>query len=605
MGKLALTVELQEGETAFSFMSRLAAHNGLEAQIFSNDMGVAFKSVIDADYATLEHVSAISGTEIDKLLAYTPRYHGKRLHEYRGYSFHAKGIKLSTVKGCPVCLADDLKDGAESMYLRGHWMPLHATICPIHQHPLVPLWGDTSPVHRYDTLPYFQKIISRIRNGSLEQQKRAPTPFEFWFLGRLSNTEASDWLNNFDLYAACRFCDLLGRVTLRKEMPYRQLVAPENLWRRCDAGFHIANQGEEAIQASFMKLQSDDDAPRKGFRKTFGDLYDRLSFDLTGDEYRPFRELLRSHIVQTWPLGPGDDLMGEPITKRSVHSVLTAAQETGIDTRRMRKLLSEHGIVAPIGEGKPDSWELFDAHKAKDFLASLDHHVSAIGLQKALNISRSQFELLRSDGWFPPDLQGPDHKPLWNLIEARRRLEMLMNGALPVSGTGQFWETVSKAAQRLKTRPAAILNLIETKSISRIGKLGDTPGYAGIVVDITELRLHFEPDEMPGINIEAFAKTVGLRPIQAGRLVRNNFTASTKTVNPVTKLQQQVLSPEDIANFHNTYITLKGLSVELQRSWQSLIPDIEGHGIKAFSPDGVDYGPLFLRDEITTLINRS
>ncbi|MCZ4354350.1 hypothetical protein O4H61_17675 [Roseovarius aestuarii] len=388
-------------------------------------------------------------------------------------------------------------------------------------------------------------------------------------------------------------------------MPYRQIVAPENLWRRCDAGFHIANQGKEAIQASFMKLQSDDDAPRKGFRKTFGDLYDRLSFDLTGDEYRPFRELLRSHIVQTWPLGPGDDSMGEPITKRLVHSVLTAAQETGIDTRRMRKLLSEQGIVAPVGEGKPDSWELFEAHKAKDFLASLDHHVSAIGLQKALNISRSQFELLRSDGWFPPDLQGPDHKPLWNLIEARRRLEMLMNRALPVSGTGQYWETVSKAAQRLKTRPAAILNLIETKSISRIGKLGDTPGYAGIVVDITEIRLHFEPDEMPGINIEAFAKTVGLRPIQAGRLVRNNFTASTKTTNPVTKLQQQVLSPEDIANFHNTYITLKGLSVELQRSWQSLIPDIEGRGIKPFSPDGVDYGPLFLRDEITTLINRS
>ncbi len=367
-------------------------------------------------------------------------------------------------------------------------MPLHATICPIHRIPLVPLWGDTSPVHRYDTLPYFQNLIPRLKSGSFGQHPRKLTSFDLWFLGRLNNDETSDWLNKFDLYAACVFCDLLGRVTLRKKMPYRQLVAPENLWRRCDAGFSIANQGKEVIQASLMKLQSDNDAPRKGYRKTFGELYDRLSFGLTGDEYRPFRDLLRSHIVQTWPLGPGDDLMGEPITERKVHSVLTAAQEVGIDIRRMRKLLSENGVVAPVGQGNLDSWELFDAHEAKDFLATLNHHVSAKEIQTALNISRSQFELLRADGWFPPDLKGPDHKPLWNLIEARRQLETLINGALPVSGTGQSWETIAKAAQRLKTRPAEILNLIEAKSISRIGKLGDTAGYAGIVVDIRELE---------------------------------------------------------------------------------------------------------------------
>ena len=40
-------------------------------------------------------------------------------------------------------------------------------------------------------------------------------------------------------------------------------------------------------------------------KRKFGDLYDRLARDLTSEDYAPFRDLVRSHIAESWPMGPG------------------------------------------------------------------------------------------------------------------------------------------------------------------------------------------------------------------------------------------------------------------------------------------------------------
>ncbi len=84
-----------------------------------------------------------------------------------------------------------------------------------------------------------------------------------------------------------------------------------------------------------------------------------------------FRRILRDHLVETSPLGPGDELMGEPVTVRRLHSVRTAGQATGIDQRRMRRMLAEAGIVADAAEGTCDGWETFDAAAAQPILDDL------------------------------------------------------------------------------------------------------------------------------------------------------------------------------------------------------------------------------------------
>ena len=69
--------------------------------------------------------------------------------------------------------------------------------------------------------------------------------------------------------------------------------------------------------------------------------------------------------------------MGEPVLERRMHSVLTAARELGVDSRRLRKILAAKGVVRPADDGNPDAWELFDARTAEPVLAGLGDLVSA------------------------------------------------------------------------------------------------------------------------------------------------------------------------------------------------------------------------------------
>jgi hypothetical protein len=64
-------------------------------------------------------------------------------------------------------------------------------------------------------------------------------------------------------------------------------------------GFHFATRGEDAIRGILVELQQKIGLPSDWPKKKFGDRYDRLAHDLLSDNYRPFRTLLRDHIVAT------------------------------------------------------------------------------------------------------------------------------------------------------------------------------------------------------------------------------------------------------------------------------------------------------------------
>lgn len=91
-------------------------------------------------------------------------------------------------------------------------------------------------------------------------------------------------------------------------------------------------------------------SPNDGANARFGSLPDRLSRDLTGVEFEPYRSILGAHMRQAWLLGPGDQVLGVPFTKPVLHSAPSALNETGMGTVRRRKTLAKAGLlVRPVG----------------------------------------------------------------------------------------------------------------------------------------------------------------------------------------------------------------------------------------------------------------
>ncbi|PHP28645.1 TniQ family protein [Limimaricola cinnabarinus] len=594
MALLPLTVPLGEREPAFSFMSRLANRNGLSAVTFGADFELPFSDVIQGDELACRRLAELGGVAPAALLEWTPVHLGEREHSFRRELFHAKSIKPVGIRGCPACLREDLvKDSSLWMpHLRADWLLRPLRICERHEVPLVALWAEPALTQRFDFTARLTEIRASLEQGHLDCEPREASAFEAYVLDRLHGRPSGGWFDAIDLQVVCTFAELLGRAAVRLETEGRGRVHPEDLWAVVQTGFELSAKGPDQVRAALTRLQTRLGTPRQGPKGVFGDLYGRFAHELPSSSYDIFREILRNHILTTWPVGPGDNVMGEPVLERRHHSVRTAAEEYGVDDRRLRKLLRAKGILAHASGD--DEWEVFDAKAAKPILESLDRMVSAIELQQMMNISRGHFESLRADGRFPPAITATDAKPLWQATDARRFVNELLRGALTVDAKMHGWRTLQEACHQLRVRPSEIINLIEKGELRRIGRYSQATGYASILVDRKELesKLHF--GDAPGLTLEVFAKSVGLKPRQATRLVATGHIRVTKAPNPKRKTVQSYIADSDLQDFHSTFAPLRGLSLETGWSWQKLLSPAFGLQQLRFSDGETEHENLFL-----------
>lgn len=597
MTTLGKTVALGSRETAWSYLGRLAALYDVPVLEFGLELGLPFSKVIAGDHQTIETLATLAGADFPLLQAWTPSATAPRTHILNGHSYHAKGLKQTTIRGCPVCLREDAQGNPKrpwnAMFIRGHWLARPNSVCLAHAHPLIPLWKDSAVQSRYSTMSKLSALSDQIISGALDVPLREPRGFDRWFEQRLAGGAGNGWLDGFSLFPAAHFCELLGRAVLSYKIPKSQKLHAEHAWWSFDAGYVFASKGEAAVRSALSELQQLIPGENLGPKGKFGDLYDRLANDLLSEEYWPFRKLLRDHIAETWPLGPGDDLMGEPVRKRRLHSVTSAAREVGMDSRRMRKLLSEAGFVRPTGSDQTDPWDLIEADEIAPFLEGLRHFVSAADLQKMLNLSRSQFDLLRRDGYLQPALDGPDHKPLWDIRAVRLFFDDLMANGVLVYPQHPDWFHIAAAAQRLKVRPGEILGLAVGKAPDWLGKLAGKDGYEAFAVNILAVGKLLHRGPVAGMSVEAFAKSFGLKPRAAMILVRGGHVPSVMERNPKTGQHQPLLTPASITAFQKSFVPLRTLARQLGRSWQAVLRDLEAANVAPFLPEGHDIGSVY------------
>ena len=71
-----------------------------------------------------------------------------------------------------------------------------------------------------------------------------------------------------------------------------------------------------------------------------------------GDDsaFEPLADVLRRHIIETMPFGPGDVVLGQDVTKRRLHSARTVAPELGLSIVTAHKRLHPHRRRAGRGQ---------------------------------------------------------------------------------------------------------------------------------------------------------------------------------------------------------------------------------------------------------------
>ncbi|MCR9110626.1 MAG: TniQ family protein [Rhodobacteraceae bacterium] len=596
-----LRTNLRDREPAFALMSRLAAIGGTSAVDFGSDIGVPFGKVLKGSTPALQRLVALTGCQPDAFHVWTPTLVGTAKRSVNGHLFPIRPMLTPVVRGCPNCLLEDI-NGSElaphrAMTYRTHWLIQHMGVCLKHEQELVPLWKEVAPAKRYDTAEQFRVMSKDVADGVLKSEEREASDFEIWFDHRLARqSQTPTWLDDHPLHAAAVFCRLLGAALLRLHGVSPSHVPASSQWGCYEMGFEVARDGAEAIRDALHELNRLAE-PRLGPKGVFPILYDRLSREHLHDpDFEPYRVLLRQHLMETWPLAVGDDLLGEPVTQRKLHSVQSAAEETGVDRRRLRKLLEAAGM---IDADLPDAWAVFDAGEGTDILKSLVTYLSAKEFAAANHICRSQFDLLVEDGILRPAISDVSTKHVWNPLDGRELITELLTGSISIQQAQHGWETIAKSAQRLKLRPAEIIMAIRDGRLQHVARNVQFRGYQSVHVYHDEVAQVLAQDLPSAMSLEMFSKTVGLRnPAYMTRLVKDGHVATIEMRNPRTKALQRYIGPAEAAAFHDRFVTLRILSRIRGESWQSLSSKLRDAGVAPFKLGDTDYGNIFLKNDV-------
>ncbi len=256
---------------------------------------------------------------------------------------------------------------------------------------------------------------------------------------------------------------------------------------------------------------------------------------------------------------------------------------------------------------RPSSRRLFDAQKYAELLAEIPTLVGPKAMREAMGATLSELSALEDENHLIPRTRIAKVKNPWRISDGTTFVAEILIRAILVEDDNNSWENLLLARRRSEVGLSNLIQAIRAGQIS-VGQRTGVSGFHGIVVHNSEVDLlassRLEPQKTneippPGeISAAEFGRTVGLR--DHGRfiaLVEAGHTPGFQCIHPSTKRIQYRLSANDISSFHLRLVTLTTLIEETGYHRNTLKSLLAATRVNRFSPEGQDFGPVYLREE--------
>jgi hypothetical protein len=497
------------------------------------------------------------------------------MYKIRGQALNKGATLLTYIRLCPRCAAEDIKTSGRRPGLavqnRVAWQIASIRTCPVHNVALVNL-GVVSKTNEIHDFAGFIETNEEILTN-LDEVERQPSALELYLHGRLDGAStALPFLDSLDFHAAAKLCEMIGAVVIGgRDVKVKAFSDDE--WRKAGgAGFAIVKDGEPAIRTFLSDLQASFDYKRaatEGPQAVFGAFYKWLAFSAKDEPFAAVLDIVRRHVIETTPMGPGDELFGQPVERRILHSIYTASREFQAHPKRLRKILAAKGLLPADHAGKADNHVLFDAEAAQALYDS--GAVDGLSLKELETYSgagRVQAKLLADSGFLKPVFGRGDISDASGALAFARKdvdnfLAQLLNGAQPVADLGEGQFDIPAAAKRANCSAAEIIRLILARKLAWVGRLTTREKYMAILVDVDEVKT--ETRNLPpldGLTARQAEKTLHYASPVVRALIDHNILATEDRVNPVNRCPVKIIKIEEIDRFRATYVSLVELAAE-------------------------------------------
>lgn len=424
MGRLVPDVPYDPAETLHSWVARLAAvHTGLGTDRILADLGVCRDDLARGGGDAIARLAEATGAREDQLRAGAIVV---RLRDvlFRGADFAKASLSPRVDRVCPACLAED--GGRANLRHRLIWCVRPVRWCLRHG----------TPLHATSGGPSID--IREVEIGSaLPSAMPDPPAYATWVADRLRGAvEPSGWLEAQTMEQVLTASGMLGAVLLHGHGVRATSLDDEQREAATDRGFASLLDSPEGVDAALddIRAASHARAAQAGPLAMYGGLYDWLDRRANHLDPGPIRSLLRNHIVRHSALAAGEIVLGEAVDRRLSHTIGSLSAVTGIERRRLGRLLVLLGHVPAELSDVEAGRIVFPAVQLEQFCADLSDAVLLHDVPDYLLASRYQVQAMYAVGILKTVVPVEERGEVRNVAFARRHLDDVLDRieALPV-----------------------------------------------------------------------------------------------------------------------------------------------------------------------------
>ena len=106
-------------------------------------------------------------------------------------------------------------------------------------------------------------------------------------------------------------------------------------------------------------------------------LYQWLNRSAMDAQYSRLKDLICDYIIETFPIGSGETVLGQVVKQRRVHSLTTFANDCRASTKRSREALIAAGLLRDAtGASDSNVSQVFNARASKPVLDKLNDGIT-------------------------------------------------------------------------------------------------------------------------------------------------------------------------------------------------------------------------------------
>lgn len=586
MAQLSLTVDIGDRETPTSFASRLAARNFVSARVFCADMGLRFQAIVDGRPDEIQRLADLAGADGETLIAHSFVRQANRDSIYRGQTIAKLISRRGRVYTCPACLADDIRlsdlPASCAPYGRSEWNVAPVLTCARHDMALIDMVGALGPQDLHDFSRNIVGHLPDIDRTADHAVRRPPSEFERYLLARFDGLSQSPWLDGLQFQAATRAVEIVGAVAAFGKRVDLDCLNDDDRRRAGAEGFAVLKDGVAGLDR-FMTALKAEHVPKAagsahGPQAVYGKLYMSFAQGLSGPAYDPIREAMKTHILNHFPLGPEDELFGEPVAHRRFHSIRTASVAFGMHPKRLRKLIEAEGLIAD--PKMKDRDVLFDAEVAVAVVAKRAEMMTLRQTEVYLNAPRPMAHSLILAGLIPRHSVGTGMNEVMLKSELDQFLIDLYRDAVVVDEISESLVDVATAAKKTNSTTAEIVQLVRDERLERVCRTASSVGVLGLLVEVEEVRLKTRLAPIEGLLLKDAKRALQVSQQVIENLIDGGHLRTVTQRHPVKRALAKVIPIAELERFQHTYASLFSLARARGTNLPVMKRELETAGIK-------------------------